>query len=113
MCCRMPSRQVRSRALPLLSRSTAARRYRARGWRDVEDGVPIERDTIFRIASMTKPITSVAALMLADEVRIALTDPISRWAPELSEMRVLRSPDRLLSETDACKRPITIEDLLT
>jgi CubicO group peptidase (beta-lactamase class C family) len=46
------------------------------GWRDVEDGVPIERDTIFRIASMTKPITSVAALMLADEGRIALTDPI-------------------------------------
>jgi len=41
------------------------------GWRDVEAGLPIERDTIFRIASMTKPITSVAALMLVDEGKIA------------------------------------------
>jgi len=51
------------------------------GWRDIEANLPVDRDTIFRIASMTKPITSVAALMLVDEGRIALTDPIARYAP--------------------------------
>jgi CubicO group peptidase (beta-lactamase class C family) len=83
------------------------------GWRDIESHLPIERDTIFRIASMTKPITSVAALMLVDEGRIALSDPISEYAPEFSQMRVLRSPDGPLEETDESVRPITVEDLLT
>src|SRR5512141_3349031 len=63
------------------------------GWRDVEARLPIERDTLFRIASMTKPITATAALMLFDEGRFALDDPITRWAPEVSHMRVLRSPN--------------------
>lgn len=83
------------------------------GWRDVEAGLPVERDTIFRIASMTKPITSVVALMLVDEGRIALTDPIARYAPEFSHMRVLRSPNGPLDETDAAECPITFEHLLT
>jgi CubicO group peptidase (beta-lactamase class C family) len=83
------------------------------GWRDVEARFPVERDTIFRIASMTKPITSVAALMLVDEGRIALTDPIARYAPEFSQMRVLRSPNGPLDETDPAERPITFDDLLT
>jgi len=83
------------------------------GWRDVKDGLPIERDTLFRIASMTKPITSTAALMLFEEGRFALNDPIARWAPEFSEMRVLRSPNGPLDQTDSARRPITFEDLLT
>src|SRR5687768_8775018 len=68
------------------------------GWRDMEAGLRIERDTLFRIASMTKPITSTAALMLFEEGRFELNDPITRWAPEFSEMRVLRSPDGPLDE---------------
>src|SRR5258705_6802466 len=83
------------------------------GWRDVEANLPVERDTIFRIASMTKPITSVAALMLVEEGQIALTDSIDRYAPEFSHMRVLRSPNGPLDETDPAERPITFEDLLT
>ena len=83
------------------------------GWRDREAGRPVEPDTIFRIASMTKPITSVAALTLVEEGRIALSDPISRWAPEFSAMRVLRSPSGPLDQTDPAERPITFEDLLT
>ncbi|MFZ0589540.1 MAG: serine hydrolase domain-containing protein [Bryobacteraceae bacterium] len=83
------------------------------GWRDIEHKEPVERDTIFRIASMTKPITSVAALMLVDEGRIALNDPIVRFAPEFSQMRVLRSPDGPLNETGPAERLITFEDLLT
>ena len=62
---------------------------------------------------MTKPITSVAALMLVEEGRIALTDSIDRYAPEFSHMRVLRSPNGPLDETDPAERPITFEDLLT
>ena len=85
----------------------------ALGWRDVEAGLPMERDTIFRIASMTKPITSTAALMLMEEGKFALDDPITRWAPEFSEMRVLRSPTGPLDQTDPAARPITFDDLLT
>ena len=83
------------------------------GWRDIEGKMPIERDTIFRIASMTKPITSVAALTLMDEGRIALNDPISRYLPEFLNMRVLRSPEGPLDQTDKALRPITFGDLLT
>ena len=83
------------------------------GWRDIENELPMERSTIFRIASMTKPITSVAALMLVDEGRIALDEPVSRVAPEFSTMRVLRVPDGSLEDTVEAERPITFEDLLT
>jgi len=83
------------------------------GWRDIASRLPIERNTLFRIASMTKPITSTAALMLFEEGRFALNDPITRWAPEFSQMRVLRSPTSTLDQTDPAERLITFEDLLT
>ena len=87
--------------------------FASAGWRDIENGLPIERDTLFRIASMTKPITSVAALMLVDEGVIALDEPIARVAPEFSKMRVLRRPDGTLDDTVEAERPITFDDLLT
>jgi CubicO group peptidase (beta-lactamase class C family) len=83
------------------------------GWRDVDAKLPIEPNTIFRIASMSKPITSVAALMLVDDGRLSLSDSIARYAPEFAHTRVLRSPDGRLDETDPLERPITFEDLLT
>jgi len=83
------------------------------GRRDLETNAPVERDTIFRIASMTKPVTTVAALMLHDEGRFALDEPIARHAPELARLRVLRDPNGPLDETDAAERPITFGDLLT
>jgi len=83
------------------------------GWRDIEAKLPMERKTLFRIASMTKPITSTMALMLFDEGKFALNDPITRWAPEFSQMRVLRSASGPLNETDPAERLITFEDLLT
>lgn len=83
------------------------------GWRDVERRLPMERSSLFRIASMTKPITSMAALMLLEEQKLALNDPITRWAPEFSSMRVLRSATGPLERTEPAARPITIEDLLT
>ena len=83
------------------------------GWRDVERQLPMTRDTLFRIASMTKPITATVALMLHEEGRFALDDPITRWAPEFAQMRVLRTPAGDLSQTEPSARPITFDDLLT
>src|SRR6476661_7911421 len=83
------------------------------GVRDLQTRAPIERTTIFRIASMSKPVTSVAALSLFDEGRFDLDEPITRWAPEFANMRVLRDPDGALDQTDAAERPITFRDLLT
>ena len=85
----------------------------AAGWRDIAAGLPVERDTIFRIASVSKPITSVVALTLLEEGRFALDEPITRWAPEFTAMRVLRDPRGPLDVTDPAERPITFEDLLT
>ena len=69
-------------AVALAWRKGEAARVTCVGWRDMAAGLPMARDTIFRIASMTKPITSTAALMLLDAGRFALEDPITRWAPE-------------------------------
>ena len=83
------------------------------GRRDLATGAPMTRDTIFRIASMSKPVTSVAALMLYDEGRFALDEPITRWAPEFADMRVLRSPTGPLEDSVPAARAITFNDLLT
>lgn len=83
------------------------------GWRNLERKLPVARDTLFRIASMTKPITSTLALMLYEEGRFALTEPITRWAPEFAQMRVLRTPAGALDQTEPAARPITFADLLT
>jgi CubicO group peptidase (beta-lactamase class C family) len=83
------------------------------GCRDLVTNLPVERDTIFRIASMSKPLTTMAALMLYDEGRFALDEPIARHAPELADLRVLRDPNGPLDQTDPAERPITFRDLLT
>jgi len=83
------------------------------GRRELATGLPVERDTIFRIASMTKPVTTVAALMLLDEGLFELDDPISICAPEFARMRVLRQPEGPLDQTDEAARPMTFRDLLT
>src|SRR3954469_18564979 len=83
------------------------------GRRDLATNLPVERDTMFRIASMTKPVTTVAALTLYDEGRFALDEPIVHHAPELAGLRVLRDPNGPLDQTDAAERPITFGDLLT
>jgi CubicO group peptidase (beta-lactamase class C family) len=73
----------------------------------------MRRDTIFRIASMTKPIVSVAALMLLEEGRLRLDDPIERWLPEFAKPRVLNDPNGPLHDTRPAGRSINVLDLLT
>lgn len=83
------------------------------GLRDVEAGLPMTRDTLFRVASMTKPVTSIAALMLMEEGKLKLDDPVARWLPELADMQVLRDPTGPLDQTYPAARDITVEDLMT
>lgn len=74
---------------------------------------PVRRDMIFRLASTTKPLTAVGAMILVEECRIRLDDPVDEWLPELRDRRVLRTIDSPLDETVPAKRPITLRDLLT
>ena len=73
----------------------------------------MQRDTMFRIASMTKPVTVAAAMTLVDEGKLALTDPVAKWLPELSDMRVMTEPRGPLDDTVPAERPITFDDLMT
>ncbi len=83
------------------------------GVMDLADGRPMARDTIFRVASVTKPLTAVAAMILVEETRLHLDDPVDQFLPELADRRVLRSLDGSLADTVAADRAITLRDLLT
>ncbi|MFI6132549.1 serine hydrolase domain-containing protein [Micromonospora sp. NPDC051141] len=83
------------------------------GLRDREAGTPVEADTLWRIYSMTKPITSVAAMMLWEQGRFELTDPVSRWLPEFADVRVYDRGSVLKPYTVPATEPIRIWHLLT
>jgi CubicO group peptidase (beta-lactamase class C family) len=83
------------------------------GWADVEAGRPVEGDTLFRIYSMTKPITSVAAMLLYEEGAFELKDPVSRFIPAFRDMRVYRSGSALNPATEPAGEPVRIWHLLT
>ena len=83
------------------------------GHRDVAARLPMQRDTIFRIASMSKPVTVAAAMALVEDGRFRLDDPVTPWLPELADVRVLATPDGPLERTVPARRPITFDDLMT
>ena len=97
----------------LVSRGTPDVWFRAHGDMDVERELPIWRDTIFRIYSMTKPITSVALMMLHEEGRFQLDDPVSKYIPSWAGLEVFAEGDEKGFTTAAPERPMTIKDLLT
>jgi CubicO group peptidase (beta-lactamase class C family) len=74
---------------------------------------PMSEDTLFRLASVTKPIGGALALSLVQDGALALSDPIARWLPEAAKPRVLVSPGAPLDHTTEARRPITVRDLLT
>jgi CubicO group peptidase (beta-lactamase class C family) len=76
-------------------------------------GAPMTRDSIFRIASITKPITAAAVMMLVEDGRIALEDPVGKWLPELASPEVVRTPASPVDDVVPAARPITVFDLLT
>jgi hypothetical protein len=76
------------------------------GYRDIDARLPMQRDTLFRIASMTKPVTVAAAMSLVDKGKLALSDPIVRWLPEFADMRVLDDENGPLDRTHPVQRAI-------
>jgi len=78
-----------------------------------DGGPPMRRDTIFRMASTSKPVSVAAAMVLLDECRLRLDDPVETWLPELANRRVLTRIDAPLDDTVPARRPITVRDLLT
>ena len=85
----------------------------AGGWRDVEAGLPVQHDTLFRIYSMTKPITTVAALMLYELGAFELVDPVSRFLPAFGDARIYRSGPIDDPVTEPAAEPIRIWHLMT
>jgi CubicO group peptidase (beta-lactamase class C family) len=77
------------------------------------DSPPMREDTLFRIASVTKPIGGALTLALVEDGVLALDDPIARWLPEMARPRVLVAPDAPLDDTVDAARPLTVRDLLT
>ncbi|MHC3473338.1 serine hydrolase domain-containing protein [Streptomyces sp. 7R007] len=80
---------------------------------DTDGTAPMARDTIFRIASITKPITAAAVLMLVEDGVLALDAPVARWLPELEKPNVVRDPAGPADDVVPAARPITVEDLLS
>jgi CubicO group peptidase (beta-lactamase class C family) len=100
----------RSGAITLLARNGKIVDWHAYGYRDVEARLPMEKDTIVRLYSMTKAVASVAALMLIEEGKLSLRDPADKYAPELKQVQVY---DAAAAQLVPHKRPITVEHLLT
>ncbi|SDS90998.1 serine hydrolase domain-containing protein [Actinopolymorpha singaporensis] len=80
---------------------------------DIEGTAPMARDTIFRIASLTKQLTAAGVMLLLEDGRIGLDDPIGKWLPELAEPKVVRTPSSPADDVVPAVRPITVEHLLS
>lgn len=93
--------------------SGAETRSGALGHLDAERTRPVGTDSIFRISSMTKPITAAAALMLVEDGALAIDDPVAEWLPEFVDPQVLSHPSAAIDDTVPADRAITLEDLLT
>ncbi|WP_112241947.1 serine hydrolase domain-containing protein [Kribbella monticola] len=78
-----------------------------------DGGAPMRRDTIFRMASTSKPVAVAAAMVLVDECKLRLDDVVDQWLPELADRKVLTRIDAPLDDTVPARRPITVRDLLT
>ena len=76
-------------------------------------GAPMARESIFRLASVTKPITAAAVMMLVDDGRITLDGPVGQWLPELARPNVVRTPASAVDDVVKAVRPITVFDLLS
>ena len=100
-------------AVVLASRHDQTAQLACIGLRDIEAGLPMEPDTIFRVASLTKPITSVGALMLVEAGKLRLDDPVSRYIPEFADVSVFAGVEEGRARLAPLDRQITIHHLLT
>lgn len=103
----------RAGAITLILRNGKIVDWKTYGYRDLEAKLPMEKDTICRIWSMTKVVTSVAVMMLVEEGKITLQDPVGKHIPELKNLRVYSSGLADNPETVPTVRPVTVKHLLT
>ena len=99
----------------LIARRGQIASFEALGYRDREDGAVMTPDTIFRIASMTKPVASVAAMMLAEEGKLVIADPVSRYIPAFADLKVAANSDDANAKSltlEPLRREMTVQDLL-
>lgn len=96
----------------LVSRHGKIVHYSAIGYSDLEKKQKMEKDTIFRFYSMTKPITTTALMTLYEEGRFKLNDPIAKYLPEFNDIRVLKTPDGPLNDTVPADHPPTMQDVM-
>jgi CubicO group peptidase (beta-lactamase class C family) len=102
-------------AVLLIARRGQIASFEALGYRDREDGAVMTLDTIFRIASMTKPVASVAAMMLAEEGKLLIADPVSRYIPAFADLKVAANSDDANAKSltlEPLRREMTVQDLL-
>ena len=114
-----------SGSVTLIARNGRVAHFEAQGLMDLESKKPMQRDAIFRIMSMTKPVVGVAAMMLVEEGKLRLTDPVGRFVPDLQNLKVtvpnsegVIAPGVIASAPQPARivdaaRPITVRDLLT
>ena len=103
-----------SGAVLMVAQSGRVQMHKALGYQNVEDETPMKNETIFRIFSMTKPVTGTALMILHDEGRFELDDPLEKHLPELSDLRVAKSAnDDGTWETESVNHPTTIRELMS
>ncbi len=112
MADQVASRRLAGLLVQITRRGEVAYRGLA-GMRDAEAGLPVTRDTIWRIYSMTKPITTLAALMLYEEGAFQLDQPVADFIPSFGSLKVWRGEGHRLSDVEDLERPMTIHDLMT
>ena len=102
-------------AVALVAKNGEVVYHKSFGFADIDAQAPMQTDSIFRIASMTKPITSVAAMMLYEQGRFQLNDPLAKYIPEFANMAVISAVDENgdITATVPASKPIRIIDLLT
>ena len=97
----------------LVARKGSIVHFHSQGKRDIENNLPVDENTLFRIYSMTKPVTGVALMQLYENGSFQLSDPVSKFLPEFNNQEVYVSGSYPLFMTEPVKRPMVIRDLLT
>lgn len=100
-------------AVSLLAQDGEILSFTATGKRDLRTGAPMTRDSLFWIASMTKPVTALGVMMLAEEGRLSVDDPVEKYLPEFKGQRLLKEKNDVQTVLVKPARPVTVKDLLT
>ena len=100
-------------AVSLLAQDGEILSFTATGKRDLRTGAPMTRDSLFWIASMTKPVTALGVMMLAEEGRLSIDDPVEKHLPEFKGQRLLKEKNDIQTVLVKPARPVTVKDLLT